>query len=121
MWLILQQDSPDDFVIATNEAHSVKEFAEKAFSVAGLDWKKYVSADKRFRRPVDVNFLRGDYSKAKQKLGWEPKVKFDQLAEIMVKEDMARWRSFQEGKRFPWDATSYPDEANILTRTSRSL
>lgn len=121
MWLILQQDTPDDFVIATNEAHSVKEFAEKAFSVAGLDWEKYVSVDERFKRPLDVNFLQGDYSKAKQKLGWEPKVKFDRLAEIMVKEDMARWRSFQEGKRFPWDATSYPNEANILTRASRSL
>ena len=120
MWLILQQDTPDDFVIATNEAHSVKEFAEKAFSVVGLDWEKYVSVDERFKRPLDVNFLQGDYSKAKQKLGWEPKVNFDQLAEIMVKEDMARWRSFQEGKRFPWDATRYPHAANTITRPLRS-
>jgi len=116
MWLILQQDKPDDYVVATNETHSVKEFAEKAFSVVGLDWQKYVKLDKRFLRPLDVNFLQGDYSKAKQKLGWEPKVKFDKLVEMMVKEDLSSWERWQKGERFPWDAPNYPTEANVLTR-----
>jgi len=119
MWLMLQQDEPDDYVIASNEAHSVGEFAQKAFAIADLDWKKYVKVDERFFRPLDVNFLRGDYSKAKQKLGWEPKVKFDQLVEIMVREDMNRWRRWQKGERFSWDAPNYPNENKILSRVLR--
>ena len=78
MWLMLQQDAPDDYVIATNEAHSVKECVKKAFEIAGLDWERHVRVDERFLRPLDVNFLQGNYSKAKQKLGWEPKVHFDE-------------------------------------------
>ena len=119
MWLMLQQKEPDDYVIATNEAHSIKEFAEKAFDIAGLDWQEYVKVDKRFLRPLDVNFLQGDYSKAKKKLGWEPEVKFDELVKIMIKEDLSRWKRWQSGERFPWDAPNYPSEANILTRTLR--
>lgn len=95
----------------------MEEFAEKAFDVAGLDWQEYVKVDKRFLRPLDVNFLQGDYSKAKKRLGWEPKVKFNKLVEIMVKEDLSRWERWQSGERFPWDASNYPNEANILTRT----
>lgn len=119
MWLMLQQTSPDDYVIATNEAHSVKELVEKAFAVADLDWKKYVKADERFLRPLDINFLQGDYTKAKRKLGWEPKVKFDELVGIMVKEDISRWRRWLKGERFTWDAPNYPSEANILTRAPK--
>ena len=119
MWLMLQQKEPDDYVIATNESHSVKEFAEKAFDVGGLDWREYVKVDERFLRPLDVNFLQGDYSKAKKKLGWEPEVKFDELVEIMVKEDLNRWERWQSGERFPWDAPNYPSEAKIITRTLR--
>lgn len=119
MWLMLQQDEPDDYVIATNEAHSVMEFVEKAFATVGLDWERYVKVDERFLRPLDVNFLQGDYSKAKNKLGWEPKVKFDKLVEIMVKEDLSRWERWQKGERFPWDAPNYPGESNILTRALR--
>jgi len=119
MWMMLQQQEPDDYVIATNEAHSVREFAEKAFSIVGLDWRRYVKVSERFLRPLDVNFLQGDYSKAKRKLGWEAKVKFDKLAEIMVKEDLGRWQRWQKGERFSWDAPNYPGEANILTRTLR--
>ena len=119
MWLMLQQSEPDDYVIATNETHSVKEFAEKAFEVAGLNWENYVKVDERFLRPLDVNFLQGDYSKAKQKLGLELKVRFDELVEIMVREDLTRWQRWQKGENFPWDAPNYPTEANILTRTSR--
>lgn len=119
MWLMLQQDKPDDYVIATNESHSVKEFAERAFAVVGLDWEKYVKTDKRFMRPLDVNYLRGDYSKAERVLGWKPKVKFEQLVEIMVKADLDRWQRWLKGERFAWDAPNYPSEMNILTRVLR--
>lgn len=119
MWLMLQKDAPDDYVIATNEAHSVREFVEKAFNIANLDWRDYVKVDKRFLRPLDVDLLLGDYSKAKQNLGWEPKIRFNNLVEIMVKEDLNRWRMWQEGKHFSWDAPSYPSETRILTRSLR--
>lgn len=121
MWLILQQDKPDDYVIATNESHMVKEFVEKAFNVAGLDWQKYVKADEALLRPVDVNFLQGNYSKAKKLLGWEPKVKFNELVKIMVKEDLHRWERWQKGERFPWDAPNHPSEDRILSRMMTKL
>jgi len=114
MWLMLQQDEPDDYVIATNEPHSVKEFAEKAFSMVDLDWREYIRVDERFLRPVDVEFLQGDYSKAKKKLGWQPKIKMDKLVEIMVKEDIDRWRKNLKGEHFAWDAYNYPGEMNII-------
>ncbi len=116
MWLMLQQDKSDDYVIATNETHSVKEFVELAFEIAGLDWQKYVKVDKRFFRPLDVEFLLGDYSKAKKKLLWEPKVKFNEIVKIMVKKDLERWERYLKGEHFPWDASNYPDEAKIITR-----
>ena len=119
MWLMLQQKEPDDYVIGTNESHSVKEFAERAFDIVGLDWQEYVKVDKRFLRPLDVNFLQGDYSKAKAKLGWKPKVKFDKLVKIMVNEDLNRWERWLNGERFPWDAPNYPSEAKIITRVLR--
>lgn len=119
MWLMMQQDEPDDYVIATNETHTVKEFAEKAFEIAGLDWEKYVKEDKRFMRPLDVEYLRGDYSKAKEKLGWKPKVKFDDLVKIMVKADLNRWERWLNGERFSWDAPLYPAETRTLTRSLR--
>jgi len=116
MWLILQHNTPDDYVIATNETHSVKEFVELAFEVVGLDWQKYVKVDKRFFRPLDVEFLKGDYSKAKKKLLWEPKVRFNELVKIMVKKDLERWERYLKGEHFPWDASNYPNEAKIITR-----
>ncbi|MFC2019189.1 GDP-mannose 4,6-dehydratase [Chloroflexota bacterium] len=119
MWLILQQDEPDDYVVATNEAHSVKEFVEKAFAIVGLDWQVYVKVDEKLLRPLDVNFLQGDYSKGKEKLGWVPKIKFEQLVEIMVREDLSRWERWLKGERFPWDATCYPSEDRILSRMLR--
>ena len=88
MWLMLQQDEPDDYVIATNETHSVKEFVELAFSAAGLDWNDCVVIDERFYRPADVHVLRGDYSKGKRKLGWEPTIRFDELVKMMVEGDL---------------------------------
>jgi GDPmannose 4,6-dehydratase len=92
MHLILQQKESDDFVIATGESHSVKEFVEIAFKDAGLDWKKYVTLDERFMRPADVPDLKGDITKAKQKLGWEPEIKFEQLVHMMVKADLEKFQ-----------------------------
>lgn len=119
MWLILQQKEPDDYVIATGEAHSVKEFVEEAFNVCNLDWQKYVRIDRKFMRPVDVKLLHGDFSKAKAKLGWMPKVEFNQLVKILVKEDLSRWERWQKGERFPWDAINYPNEDKIMSRYQR--
>ncbi len=92
MWLMLQQDKPDDYVIATGETHTVKEFVQVAFAHAGLDWKKYVKVDKNFYRPAEVNILLGDYSKAKKKFGWKPQVKFKELVKMMVDADLKRLR-----------------------------
>jgi GDPmannose 4,6-dehydratase len=119
MVLMLQQKEPDDYVVATGEAHSVRELVQKAFDAAGLDWQKYVKTDKRFMRPLDVPSLCGDYSKAKRKLGWVPKTKFNKLVELMVKEEINRWQKWINGERFPWDAPNYPSENRILTRALR--
>jgi len=96
MWRMLQQKTPDDYVIATGEKHSVKEFVELAFKAAGItDWQKYVESDKpEFLRPAEVDYLIGDYSKAKKELGWEPKTSFKQLVEMMVNADI----SLEKGK-----------------------
>lgn len=88
MWMMLQQDEPEDFVIATGEMHSVQEFLEVAFETLDLDWKKYVEIDPRYFRPTEVDELRGDFSKAREKLGWTPKVDFRALTEMMVKSDL---------------------------------
>ena len=93
MWLMLQQDKPDDYVVATGETHSVKEFAELAFSHAGLDYRKYVIFDERLRRPSEVHLLYGDAGKARKKFGWEPRVKFEQLVKMMVDADLARLKN----------------------------
>ena len=88
MWLMLQQDEPDDYVIATGETHTVKEFAEEAFKIVGLNYKDYVTFDEKFLRPAEVDLLVGDYAKAKKKLGWEPKTKFKELVKLMVDADL---------------------------------
>jgi GDPmannose 4,6-dehydratase len=88
MWLMLQQDEPDDFVVATNETHSVREFAELAFSRVGLNYQDHVKVDERFYRPAEVALLQGDYSRAKKKLGWEPNVRFHELVHMMVDADV---------------------------------
>lgn len=90
MWLMLKQDKPDDYVIATGEAHSVREFLEEAFGYAGLNWKKYVVVDKNLYRPAEVNILKGDFGKARKKLGWKPTVKFEELVRMMVDFDLER-------------------------------
>jgi GDPmannose 4,6-dehydratase len=90
MWRMLQADEPDDFVLATGETHTVREFCEIAFSHVGLDWEKHVVVDPRFIRPAEVELLLGDPAKAKVKLGWEPKVSFRGLVEMMVDADLER-------------------------------
>ena len=119
VWRIMQQKEPEDFIIATGEAHSVQNFIEIAFGTVGLDWQKFVKVDKRFLRPLDVECLVGDSSNAKAKLGWSPKTKFKDLAKMMVEEDLDRWQKWLKGERFPWDAPSYPREHRILTRALR--
>jgi GDPmannose 4,6-dehydratase len=88
MWLILQQDTPEDFVIATGEAHSVREFLEEAFAHVDLDWREYVEIDPRYFRPTEVDFLLGDAGKARRILDWEPRVSFQELVHIMVDADL---------------------------------
>jgi GDPmannose 4,6-dehydratase len=88
MWLMLQQEKPDDYVIATGETHSVKEFVEEAFSHVGLDYREFVKTDEKFFRPAEVELLIGDYAKAKKILGWKPKTDFKQLIHMMVDADM---------------------------------
>ncbi|MDP1822151.1 MAG: GDP-mannose 4,6-dehydratase [Archangium sp.] len=90
MWRMLQQDTPDDYVVATNETHTVRELIQIAFARVGLDWEKYVEIDPAFVRPAEVELLIGDYDKAKKKLGWEPKVRFKELVEMMVDADLKR-------------------------------
>jgi GDPmannose 4,6-dehydratase len=91
MWLMLQQDQPDDYVVATGETHSVREFVEEAFSYVDLDWQEFVIEDPRFYRPAEVDLLVGDPSKAGAKLGWEPSVSFKELVRIMVDADLKDW------------------------------
>ncbi len=88
MWVMLQQDKPDDYVVATNETHTVKEFIQETFGLLNLDWEKYVNYDARYERPAEVELLIGDPAKAKKQLGWEPKVKFKELVKIMTEADL---------------------------------
>ncbi len=90
MWLMLQQEQPKDYVIATGETHSVREFIQEAFDHVGLDWKRYVKIDKTFFRPAEVDYLCGDASRAKKELGWKPKVGFRELVRMMVDGDIKR-------------------------------
>jgi GDPmannose 4,6-dehydratase len=88
MWVMLQQDQPDDYVVATNETHTVKEFIQETFGLLNLDWEKYVKYDSRYERPAEVDLLIGNPAKAKRQLGWEPKVRFKELVKIMTEADL---------------------------------
>ncbi len=101
MWLMLQQDKPDDYVIATGETHSVREFCEAAFAHAGLDWQKYVEIDQRYFRPAEVDVLVGNAAKAKKQLGWEPRTKFKDLVRLMVDADIEMLGDQLKGKVKP--------------------
>jgi len=93
MWLMLQQPQPDDFVIATGEAHSVREFLDLAFRHVGLDYREYVRHEAGFERPTEVDYLLGDASKARRVLGWEPKVRFEALVKLMVDHEVTRLKN----------------------------
>lgn len=95
IWLMMQQPEPDDYVIATGETHSVREFLEEAFSYAGLDWREYVEIDPKYFRPSEVDLLVGDASKAREKLGWQPRTTFKELVRLMVDADMELLRGAQ--------------------------
>jgi GDPmannose 4,6-dehydratase len=90
MWLMLQRDTPTNYIIATNTAHAVRDLCKTAFSHVGLDWQEHVEVDTRFKRPTEITYLRGDYSKAKSELGWEPRISFSDLIKLMVDEDVRR-------------------------------
>lgn len=99
MWMMLQQETPDDYVIGIGEAHSVREFAEAAFACAELDWRRYVEIDPQYFRPAEVDNLQADPTKARTVLGWEPEVSFDQLVRMMVEADLADLRKQLAGGR----------------------
>ena len=121
MWQILQADEPDDFVVATGEAHSVRELVQLAFSTVDLDWEEYVKVDQRLLRPVDVSYLLGDASKVRKRLGWKPSTGFRELVKTMVHADLDRWARYIRGDVFPWDAPNYPDDLGIINRVGRTL
>ena len=106
MWLMLQQDRPDDYVLATNETHTVKEFVQHAFAHADLDWKQFVKHDDRYERPAEVDLLIGDPTKAKKQLSWEPKVRFQELVKLMVDADLEMVRREIEGSGTRSEAVS---------------
>jgi len=93
MWLMLQQEKPDDYVIATGETHTVKEFVNIAFNHVGLDWREFVIQDPKFFRPAEVDLLLGDATKAKKKLNWKPRVSFEELVKMMVDYDLEKYSS----------------------------
>jgi GDPmannose 4,6-dehydratase len=95
---MLQQDKPDDYVIATGETHSIREFLDIAFGHAGLDWHKFVEIDSRYYRPTEVDLLIGDFTKARTRLGWSPKIKFDELVKLMVDADIQLLKDHREGR-----------------------
>lgn len=106
MWMIMNADEPDDYVIATGETHSVREFLEKTFSYLDLDWKEHVEIDQRYFRPAEVDVLLGDASKARRKLGWEPKVNFDELVKLMTDYDLNRARQEAEARELQHTSAS---------------
>ena len=120
MWLMLQQEEPDDFVIATGESHTVREFFETACQALEMDTANILQTDPRFMRPLDVPLLQGNSAKAKKELGWEPNTTFHQLVKKMAKADYDRWSMWRSGKTFYWDALNYSSEMNIITRSLKS-
>ena len=102
MWLMLQEEQPDDYVIATGETHSVQEFCQEAFGYVDLDWQQFVTQDPRFMLPAEVDLLVGDASKANAKLGWEPSVTFRDLVRIMVDADLEALQRNQHVPRFTY-------------------
>jgi len=106
----------DDYVVATGETHSVREFVEEAFKVAELDYSRFLKIDEMYIRPKDVDLLCSDCSKLKTMTGWQTKTTFKYLVKIMVDADIERWSSYLTGKMFPWDALNYPGDIKFLKR-----
>lgn len=117
MWMILQQKEPDDYVLATSEAHSIKELVVEACKNAAVPISKIRSTKENFR-PYDVPDLKGNYFKAKKKLGWRPKTTFKKLVKIMVEEDISRWQRWLKGEQFPWDAATSGYDSQIIFKKS---
>ena len=120
MWLMLQQKKLDDYVLATSETHSIREFVDEACKVSGIPKSKVISTKENFR-PNDVLYLKGDYSKARRKLGWKPKTKFKKLVKIMVEEDIKRWEGWERGEYFPWDAATSGEDSKIITKKEKRM
>ena len=114
MWLMLRQQKPDDYVISTGETHTVGELIKIAFDHVGLDPEKFVVTDKHLFRPLEVDMLTGDSSRARKSLNWKPKVSFEMLVRMMVDEDLRKWKLCLAGKTFPWDAPLYPEDLKII-------
>jgi GDPmannose 4,6-dehydratase len=114
MWMMLQQQKSDDYILATNETHSINELVSEACKIAGISTSKIKSSKENFR-PSDVEYLKGDFSKAKKTLGWKPKTTFKKLVKIMVEEDISRWERWAKGEYFPWDALS-GEEKHIIKK-----
>lgn len=119
MWLMMQQKEPEDYVLATGESHSIKEFVSEACKVSGVSSSK-VESSKENLRPYDVPSLKGEYTKAKKKLGWTPKTRFEKLVKIMVEEDISRWERWMKGEYFPWDAATSGDDSRVIFHKNRS-
>ncbi|QUC64794.1 GDP-mannose 4,6-dehydratase [Nitrosopumilus sp. K4] len=119
IWKMVQQKKPEDYVLATNDSHSVKEFVLEACKAAGVSSKKIKSTKSNFR-PLDVQYLQGDYSKAKKKLNWKPKTKFSELVKIMVNEDISRWERWLKGEYFFWDAITSGDDSYIIAKKRKN-
>ena len=116
MWMIMQKDDPDDYVVATGETHSVREFLETACEHAGISYEDHLIIDKGLLRPLDLPALKGDYSKVRENCGWYPKVKFLELVKLMVNEEVGRWKMVLDGETFPWDGQNYPSEYGTILR-----
>ena len=114
MWKMLQQKIPDDYVLATNEVHSVRDFVKEACNVAGISTSK-VKSNKQNLRPYDIKSLQGSYRKAEKKLGWKPKIKFKNLVKIMVEEDINRWQNWLKKEYQPWDAAISGEDSNVIS------
>jgi len=119
MWMMLQQKNPDDYVLATNESHSIKDFVAEACKVSGVSSSKIKSTKENFR-PFDVQYLRGNYNKAKKILGWKPEIKFKKLVKTMVEEDISRWERWLKGEYFPWDAFTSGEDSQIISQKKKN-
>ncbi len=116
MWAILQQAEADDYVCATGISKTVREFAQLAFEIAGLNYEEHLETHELFKRPKEVAILQGDVSKMKNTIGWTPRTTFEELVRLMVEEDLQRWEDHLKGKAFPWDAFNYADDLTLVKR-----